>query len=61
MIGTLQYAVHNRPNIALAIGIVGRFSTNPKENHIIVVKRIMWYLKVLKIMNCIIRRMKSLS
>ena len=45
MIGKLQYVVHSRPDIALAIGIVARFSTNPKENHLMVVKRIMRYLK----------------
>ena len=45
MIGKLQYVVHSRLDIALAIGIVARFSTNPKENHLMVVKRIMRYLK----------------
>ena len=45
MIGKLQYVVHSRPDIALAIGIVARFSTNPKENYMMVVKRIMRYLK----------------
>ena len=45
MIGKLQYVVHIRPDIALSIGIVERFSTNPKENHLMVVKRIIRYLK----------------
>ena len=45
MIGKLQYVVHNRPNIASSIGIVGRFSANPRENHLIVNKRTMRYLK----------------
>ena len=45
MIGKLQYVVHNRPDIALAIGIVARFFANPKENHLMAVKRIMRYLK----------------
>ena len=45
MIGKLQYLVHSRPNIALSIGIVARFSANPRENHLMVVKRIMRYLK----------------
>ena len=31
MIGKLQYVVHSRPDIALAIGIVARFSIDPKE------------------------------
>ena len=41
MIGKLQYVVHKKPNIALAIGIIVRFSTNPKENHLMAVKMIM--------------------
>ena len=45
MIGKLQYVVHSRPNIALVVGIVGRFSANPKENHLMAVKRLMRYLK----------------
>ena len=45
MIGKLQYVVHSRPNIALSIGIVARFSTNPRENNLMDVKRIMRYLK----------------
>ena len=45
MIGKLQYVVHNRPNIQLSIGILVRFPKNPMENHLMVVKRIMRYLK----------------
>ena len=45
MIGKLQYVVHSRPNIALSIGIVAWFSTNLRENYLMVVKRIMRYLK----------------
>ena len=45
MIGKSQYVVHTRPNIVLVVGMVARFSTNPKENHMMVVKRIMRYLK----------------
>ncbi|OYD05972.1 hypothetical protein, partial [Paludifilum halophilum] len=37
--------VHSRPDIPLVGGIVARFSANPKENHLIAVKRIMRYLK----------------
>ena len=39
MIGRLQYVVHRRPNIAFVVGIVARFSTNPKENHMIGYKK----------------------
>ena len=45
MIGKLQYVVHIKPDIALSVGIVARFSTNHKENNLMVVKRIMRYLK----------------
>ena len=45
MIGKLQYVVHNRPDIALAIGIVARFFVSPKENHMMIVKRMLRYLK----------------
>ena len=45
MIEKLQYVVHSRPDIALAIGIVARFSSNPKETHMTAMKRIFRYLK----------------
>ena len=45
MIGKLQYVRHNRPDIALSAGIVARFFVDPKENHLMVMKRIMKYLK----------------
>jgi hypothetical protein len=37
--------VHTRPDIALAVGMVTIFSENPKENHMMAIKRIMRYLK----------------
>ena len=45
MIGKLQYVVHTRPNIALAIGIVARFSAKTRENHMMAIKTILRYLK----------------
>ena len=45
MIGKLQYVVHNKPDIALVVEIVAWFFANPKENHLMDVKRIMRYLK----------------
>ena len=45
MIGKLQYVVRKKPWIALSIGIIARFSANPKENQLMNVKRIMRYLK----------------
>ena len=40
-----MYAEHRRPDIALAIGIVAKFSKNPKENHLMAIKRIMIYVQ----------------
>ena len=37
--------MHTRPDIALAVSMVARLSTNPKENHMMAIKRIMRYLK----------------
>ena len=45
MIGKLQYVVHTRPDIALTVGIVARFLAKPRENHMMIVKRILRYLK----------------
>ena len=45
MIGKLQYVVQNIPGIALVVGIVARFFTSPKENHMMDVKRRLRYLK----------------
>ena len=45
VIGKLQYIVHSRLKISLAVGIVERFSANPRENYLMAVKRIMRYLK----------------
>ena len=45
MIEKLQYVVHRKPDIALSIGIDARFYANPRENHLMVIKRIMRYLK----------------
>ena len=45
MIGKIQYVVHTKPDIALAIGIVARFLTKPRESHMMAIKRILRYLK----------------
>ena len=45
IIRKLQYVVYTRPGIALAVGMVARFSKNPRENHMMAIKRIMRYLK----------------
>ena len=45
MIEKLQYVVHTRIDIALAVVIVSRFLEKPRENHMMAVKRILRYLK----------------
>jgi hypothetical protein len=45
MVGILLYATTTRPDILQAIGVVGRFQSTPRENHMKVVKRIFKYLK----------------
>ena len=45
MIEKLQYVVQSRHNIALSMGIFVKFSANPRENHLMDLKRIMRYLK----------------
>ena len=45
IIGKLQYVVHTRLDIALAVGIVAIFSTKPREIHMMAVKSILRYLK----------------
>jgi hypothetical protein len=43
MIGILIYLTASRLDIMQAIGLVRRFQSNPKENHVLVVKRIFRY------------------
>eukprot|EP00253_Pinus_taeda_P014188 PITA_14188 len=45
MIGSLLYLTGTRPNIMHAVGIVGRFHSNPKETYLQAVKRIFKYLQ----------------
>ena len=45
MIGNLLYLTASRPDIMQAVGLVARFQANPKESHMIAVKRILRYLK----------------
>ncbi|CAL0302421.1 unnamed protein product [Lupinus luteus] len=45
MIGTLRYICNTRPDIAHGVGVASRFMENPLHSHIVVVKRIMRYLR----------------
>ncbi|GKC62104.1 retrovirus-related pol polyprotein from transposon TNT 1-94, partial [Tanacetum coccineum] len=45
MIGSLMYLTASRPDIQLSTCLCARYQANPKESHLIVVKRIFRYLK----------------
>ena len=45
MIGSLLYLTASRPDIMFSVCMCARFQANPKETHLIVVKRILRYLK----------------
>jgi len=44
MIGSLLYLSASRPDIMFSVCMCARFQSNPKESHLSVVKRIIWYL-----------------
>ena len=44
MIGSLPYLCASRPDIMLSMCMCARFQANPKECHLMAVKRIFWYL-----------------
>ncbi|GKC77515.1 hypothetical protein Tco_1128289 [Tanacetum coccineum] len=45
MIGSLMYLNTTRPGIQFSIVLCARYQSNPKESHLIAVKRILRYLK----------------
>ena len=45
MIGSLLYLTASRPDIMFSVCMCARFQANPKEAHLIAVKRILRYLK----------------
>ena len=61
MIGKLQYVVNSRPDIALSIGIGARFFSNPRENNLMAIKRIMRYLKETKDYGLYYKKMINLN
>ncbi|CAM8914227.1 unnamed protein product [Rhodiola kirilowii] len=44
MIGSLLYLTASRTDIAYAVGVCARYQANPKESHLIQVKRIIKYI-----------------
>ena len=45
MIGSLIYLIASRPNISYSVGVCARYQVNPKESHMIALKRIIKYVK----------------
>ena len=45
MIGSVLYLNASRPDISYNVGVCARYQANPKESHIIAVKRIIKYVK----------------
>jgi hypothetical protein len=45
MIGSLLCITTSRPDIMQAVGMVGRYQSAPKQSHLVVVTRILKYLK----------------
>ena len=47
MIGSLLYLPTNRPNISYSVGVYARYQANPKESHMLALKRIIKYVKTI--------------
>ena len=45
MIGNLLYLTASRPDISYSVGVCARYQANPKESHMIALKRIIKYVK----------------
>ncbi|XP_065618083.1 uncharacterized mitochondrial protein AtMg00810-like [Quercus suber] len=45
MIGSLLYLTASRPDISYGVGVCARYQANPKESHMIALKRIIKYVK----------------
>jgi hypothetical protein len=56
MIGSLLYLCASRPDIMLSVCMCDRFQANPKECHLMVVKRILKYLGISLTLACGILR-----
>ena len=47
MMGSLLYLTTSRPDISYSVGVCARYQTNPKESHMIALKRIIKYVKTI--------------
>ena len=46
MIGSLLYLTASRLDISYSVGVYARYQSNPKESHMIALKRIIKYVKI---------------
>ena len=46
MIGSLLYLIVSKPNISYNVRVCARYQANPKESHMIALKRIIKYVKI---------------
>ena len=47
MISSLLYLTASRPDISYSVGVCVRYQANPKESHMIILKRIIKYVKTI--------------
>ena len=47
MIGSLLYLTASRPDISYSVRVCARYQVNPKESHMIALKRIIKYVKTI--------------
>ena len=47
MIGSLLYFIASRPDISYSVGVCARYQANPKESHMIALKRFIKYVKTI--------------
>ena len=47
MMGSLLYLTTSRSDISYSVGVCARYQTNPKESHMIALKRIIKYVKTI--------------
>lgn len=45
LVGCLRFVCHSRPEITFGVGLVSRFMHDPRQSHLVAVKRIIRYLK----------------
>ncbi|GJY60056.1 hypothetical protein Tco_0459948 [Tanacetum coccineum] len=61
MIGSLMYLTASRPNIQFYTYLYARYQANPKESHLIAIKRIFRYLKGGKLMYWSAKKQQSVA